>query len=66
MMGTLPVADGLITGRRVSWSVTVTFGGQTMLIGYAGEIDGTRMTGTVASSASGQCGMSLRAVRTSS
>jgi len=47
MMGSLPVADGLIAGRRVTWSVTVTFGGQTMVISYAGDVDGTRMTGTV-------------------
>lgn len=47
MMGTLPVADGIVTGRKVTWSVTVSFGGQAMVITYAGEIDGTRMTGTV-------------------
>jgi imidazolonepropionase-like amidohydrolase len=47
MMGTTPVADGMIAGKKVTWSVTVTFGGQSITISYAGEVEGSRMTGTV-------------------
>lgn len=47
MMGSLPVSDGQITGRRVTWSVTATVGGQSFPISYSGEVDGTRITGTV-------------------
>jgi hypothetical protein len=47
MMGTTPVTDGMIAGKKVTWSVTVTFGGQGITISYAGEVEGTKMTGTV-------------------
>ncbi len=47
MLGSTPVGDGVITGKRVTWSVTVTFGGQSFTISYAGEVEGTKMTGTV-------------------
>ncbi len=47
MMGSLPVSDGQITGRRATWSVSATFGGQSIQISYVGEIDGSRITGTV-------------------
>jgi hypothetical protein len=47
MLGSTPVADGVIAGKRVTWSVTVTFGGQGFTINYTGEVEGTKMTGTV-------------------
>jgi imidazolonepropionase-like amidohydrolase len=47
MLGTTPVSDGVITGKKVTWSVTVTFGGQSFTISYAGDVEGTKMTGTV-------------------
>lgn len=47
MLGSTPVADGVIADKRVTWSVTVTFGGQGFTITYAGEVEGTKMTGTV-------------------
>jgi len=45
-MGSLAVADGQIAGRTVTWSVTVPMGGQTMVVNFHGEIDGTHMRGT--------------------
>lgn len=47
MMGTSTVTDGQIAGRRVSWSLNLTFGGQAFTLNYDGELDGTRMSGTV-------------------
>lgn len=47
MMGSSPVTDGTVEGRRVSWNTTVQFGGQSFTLTYAGELDGNRMSGTV-------------------
>lgn len=47
MMGTIPVSDGQVAGTKVTWSITVTFGGQSFSISYAGEVEGTKMSGTV-------------------
>jgi adenine deaminase len=47
MMGTSPVSDGTVNGRQVSWTMTPQFGGQGFTLTYAGEVDGTRMSGTV-------------------
>ena len=47
MTGTSQVTDGVIAGKKVTWSVTVTIGGQTITISYAGEVEGSKMTGTV-------------------
>ena len=47
MTGTTPVTDGVITGKKVTWSVTVAIGGQSVTISYAGEVEGNKMTGTV-------------------
>jgi imidazolonepropionase-like amidohydrolase len=46
-MGSLPVADGQIGGRTVTWSVTVPMGGQTMVERFQGEVEGNRIRGTV-------------------
>jgi hypothetical protein len=45
--GSAAVTDGKIEGRRVSWSVTLSFGGQSFTLNYAGEVDGNRVSGTV-------------------
>lgn len=47
MLGTAPVREGQLNGRRLSWSVTVSFGGTSFTLQYSGEIDGNRMQGTV-------------------
>jgi hypothetical protein len=47
MMGTSQVSDGQVSGRRVSWSISMQFGGQAFTLNYAGDVDGTRMSGTV-------------------
>ena len=47
MLGSTAVSDGVIAGKKVTWSVTVTFGGQSFVVSYAGEVEGTKMTGTV-------------------
>jgi imidazolonepropionase-like amidohydrolase len=45
-MGTLPIADGQISGLTVTWSVTVPLGGQSMTVEFHGEVEGTRIRGT--------------------
>jgi hypothetical protein len=45
--GSAAVSDGKIEGRRVTWSVTLSFGGQSFTLNYAGEVDGNRLSGTV-------------------
>jgi imidazolonepropionase-like amidohydrolase len=46
-MGSLPVADGQVSGRTVTWSVTVPMGGQSMVASFQGEVEGNRIRGTV-------------------
>lgn len=46
MMGTTDISEGQITGRTVSWSMTIQMGGQAITLNYRGEVDGNRMTGT--------------------
>jgi len=45
-MGSLPVADGQITGQSVTWSITIQMGGQSMTVSFRGDVEGTRMRGT--------------------
>ena len=47
--GTSDVSAGNIEGRRVSWSMNLSMGGQNMTLNYSGEVDasGNRMTGNV-------------------
>ncbi|HEX9756002.1 MAG TPA: amidohydrolase family protein [Gemmatimonadales bacterium] len=47
LAGSAAVSDGKIEGRRVTWSVTLSFGGQSFTLNYAGEVDGNRLSGTV-------------------
>ena len=44
--GSAPVEGGQINGRRATWSVTVSIGGQTFTIAYDADVDGNRMSGT--------------------
>jgi len=45
-MGSLPVADGQVNGRSVTWSITLQLGGESMTVYFRGDVDGTRMRGT--------------------
>lgn len=47
MMGSTPFS-GQVQGRRVSWTLSLNFGGQGIDLTYRAEVDGNRMTGTVA------------------
>jgi hypothetical protein len=47
-MGTSEIAGGAISGQRLTWSMTLTIGGQQMQLQYSAEVDGNRMTGRVA------------------
>jgi imidazolonepropionase-like amidohydrolase len=46
MMGASDISDGQITGRNLTWSMTLQVGGQSITINYRAEVDGNRMTGT--------------------
>ncbi len=46
-MGVLPVADGQVSGRTITWSVTVPMGGQNLVASFHGEVEGNRIRGTV-------------------
>lgn len=45
-MGTLPVNDGQVSGRTVTWSITIPMGAQTMVANFHGELEGNRIRGT--------------------
>ena len=45
-MGTTAVSDGAVDGNRISWSISVAMGGQTLNIAFQGQLDGTRMSGS--------------------
>jgi len=45
-LGSQEISDGQITGRNVTWTSTVQFGGQSITLNYRGEVDGNRMTGS--------------------
>jgi imidazolonepropionase-like amidohydrolase len=45
-VGTQDIADGTINGKAVTWTVSLTLGGQTVLLSYRGEVEGNRMTGS--------------------
>ena len=46
MMGTQTIDEGQVTGRNVSWSMTMQVGGQSITIQYRGQVEGNRMTGS--------------------
>jgi hypothetical protein len=45
-VGTQQIGDGQISGRSVTWTVTVPIGGQSITMNYRGEVEGNRMTGS--------------------
>ncbi|MDQ6887164.1 MAG: amidohydrolase family protein [Gemmatimonadota bacterium] len=44
--GTAPIADGQVAGKTVSWTISLTMGGQSVTISFTGEVDGNRMSGS--------------------
>ena len=45
-MGTLAIAEGQVSGRTVSWSITVPMGGQSLQVSFRGDLEGNRIQGT--------------------
>ena len=45
--GTTDVSAGHVEGRRMTWSMSLSMGGQNMTLNYSGEVDGNRITGNV-------------------
>ena len=45
--GSSPISDGRVVGRRMSWALTLNFGGQEFTLTYSGQVDGNRISGTV-------------------
>ena len=48
MMGTTPVDDGQVTGKSISWSTSISMGGQSTVLTFQATVEGTRMTGSAA------------------
>jgi imidazolonepropionase-like amidohydrolase len=51
-MGTVEVAGGQVEGRHVSWTITISMNGQSLVVTFSADVDGNHMTG----SASGDFG----------
>jgi hypothetical protein len=51
--GTVSIADGRVQGRTVTFSMSMTVGGQAMQMSVEGEVDGNRMTGRIRTSEAG-------------
>ncbi len=45
-MGTQTVDAGSVDGRRATWSISMTMGGQAFTISFNGEVDGNRIRGS--------------------
>ncbi|HJU73732.1 MAG TPA: amidohydrolase family protein [Gemmatimonadaceae bacterium] len=43
--GTVPIREGTITGRTISWTITVNAGPQPIIVNYEGQVEGERITG---------------------
>jgi len=46
-MGSAEISAGTIAGQHLTWSSTISMGGQTMTLNYNADVDGTRISGTV-------------------
>lgn len=46
--GDADVSDGRVAGTKATWSLSVNFGGNALLLGFSGDVAGAKMTGTVA------------------
>jgi hypothetical protein len=42
-----------VAGAKATWSLSISFGGQSLLLEFSGDIAGNKMTGTVALGAFG-------------
>jgi imidazolonepropionase-like amidohydrolase len=45
-LGSAALDNGQVTGRAVSWSITLQMGGQSMTIPFHGDVEGNQMRGT--------------------
>lgn len=45
-VGNQEISDGQISGRTITWSSTISIGGQSITLNYRGEVDGSRITGS--------------------
>ena len=45
-VGNQEISDGQITGRNLTWTATLQFGGQSITLSYRGEVEGNRMSGS--------------------
>jgi hypothetical protein len=43
--GSATISDGEISGRTISWSISINAGGQAITVTYQGQVDGDRITG---------------------
>ncbi|MEW5915814.1 MAG: amidohydrolase family protein [Gemmatimonadota bacterium] len=43
--GSATISDGEISGRNISWSISLNPGGQLITVTYQGQVDGDRITG---------------------
>ena len=46
--GDLDVTNGQITGRNVTWEISINMNGQSLTISFTGEVTGTKISGTAA------------------
>lgn len=44
--GSVEIADGRLSGRTATWSISIVLGGQTIVASFTGEVEGNRMRGT--------------------
>ena len=47
-LGTSPISSGSISGSRMTWTTLTPINGQDMTLNYTAEVNGNRVTGTVA------------------
>jgi hypothetical protein len=62
-LGRLEISDGRIDGRRVTWSATLTMGGETIPLAFDGTLEGDpadRMAGSVSLGATGSAEFTAR------
>jgi imidazolonepropionase-like amidohydrolase len=45
--GDVDISDGKITGNKATWSLTLSFGGQSLALNFSGDVTGTKIAGTV-------------------
>ena len=45
--GDVDIADGKVTGSKMTWSLTLAFGAQSVALNFTGEVTGTKIAGSV-------------------